>query len=172
MKLLLLALALVSTSAHADPVLSVGIGKASFYHNGTPFERSVVLGYQHNIREGFFVRPEAGYFLDISGNGKSSLWGAALAGVTAKSKTGPELHIGFGPGYLQNPDPLLGGHFQFSLEGGVGISGQDVYLGLIWKHLSSAGINMPNQGRDFIMAQLRILIPRPAPRHNDSTTIP
>lgn len=154
---ILSAILLCTAVAHADPVLSVGIGKGALYHNGTAFERSVVLGYQHNIAKEFFVRPEAGYFLDISGSGKSSLWGAALLGVSAKSTTGPELHVGFGPGYLQNPDNILGGHFQFSLEGGIGISGSHTYLGLVWKHLSSAGINMPNQGRDFIMVQLRVL---------------
>lgn len=147
-----------SIAAQADIVTSVGVGKGIFGDHGTPFERATAIGYQFDFGD-FFVRPEGGYFLDISGSGKSSLWAAPLLGVRALSAVGPELHLAIGPGYLQNPDGVLGGHFQFSLEGGVGISSNDgkTYVGMAWKHLSSAGFEMPNQGRDFIVVQLRLL---------------
>lgn len=153
----ILPLVLLFTSlAQADLVTSVGVGKGIMEGHGTPFERVAALGYQFNWGD-FFMRPESGWFEDLSGNGKSSLWIAPLVGVRALSQVGPELHIAMGPGYLQNPDQVLGGHFQFSLEGGLGISDKNVYLGLAWKHLSSAGIEVPNQGRDFIVIQLRVL---------------
>lgn len=154
----LFALLLISTSAWADLSFSIGTGKGIFGSPGTPFERVVAAGYQLSWSD-FFLRPEAGYFEDLSGHGKSSYWLSSLLGVRALSTVGPELHIGVGPSYLQNPDAILGGHFQFSLEGGAGItdkSGQ-VYIGIAWKHLSSAGFEMPNQGRDFVVIQLRLL---------------
>jgi len=158
-KLLPLLLFLAFSSlASADAVVNVGVGKGIFGAPGTPFERSVSGGYQWVIGTDFFVRPEAGWFEDLSGHGESSLWVSPLIGVRTISHFGPELHIAVGPAYLQNPDQVLGGHFQFSLEGGVGISDGKTSLGLEWKHLSSAGIEMPNQGRDFISIQLRILI--------------
>jgi hypothetical protein len=141
-KYLALLSILFSSLCQADLVASVGVGKGIMYHDGTPFERAMALGYQFNWGD-FFIRPEGGYFLDVSGNTKSSLWAAPLFGVRALSTAGPELHLAMGPGYLQNPDQILGGHFQFSLEGGIGISDGKNYLGLAWKHLSSAGFEMP-----------------------------
>ena len=152
-----LLLLLISSITQADVLLSVGAGKGIIDRNGTPFERVAEVGYQLPFAADFFVRPEAGYFEDISGNGRSSFWVTPVMGVRALSTVGPELHIAVGPGYLENPDSVLGGHFQFALEGGAAISDGKTSLGLVWKHLSSAGIEMPNQGRDFIMIQWRIL---------------
>lgn len=57
----------------------------------------------------------------------------------------------FGPGFITMPDDLIGGHFQFSIELGVGIiepsTGARVQATL--KHLSDAGIKQPNRGRNF-----------------------
>lgn len=155
--LTLIAALLMTSVAHADAVVSVGVGKGILSdQHGTPFERVVAAGYQFSWGD-FFVRPEAGYFMDISGQGKSSFWAAPLLGVRALSSVGPELHLAVGPGYLQNPDQILGGHFQFSLEGGIGITGKYAYVGVAYKHLSSAGFEMPNNGRDFLVVQVRVL---------------
>lgn len=157
MRAIILALLALTSTAQADLTLSVGVGKNIMKQNGTPFERMVAVGFEHEFPVGVFLRPEAGYFLDTSGKTLSSIWVAPLLGVRAKSKVGPALHLAVGPGYLQNPDSTLGGHFQFSLEGGIALEDENLAIGLVWKHLSSAGINMPNQGRDFICAQVRIL---------------
>lgn len=155
-----LAVALLSQAALADVSLSVGVGKGIMGDPGTPFERMVGLGYQYNLAPELYIRPEGTYFLDISGQGRSSLVGAALLGVKAKSTVGPELHFAIGPAYLQNPDSVLGGHFQFKLEFGAGIASDSVYLGVAWVHMSSAGLEMPNHGRDFFpTAQLVVYTP-------------
>lgn len=153
----LLYVCILTGLSRADATLSVGIGKNVMKQNGTPFERMVAVGYEHRFPIGVFVRPEVGYFLDISGQYKSSFWAAPLVGVTAVSQVGPSLHLAVGPGYLQNPDEILGGHFQFSLEGGIGLTDKNFFVGMVWKHLSSGGINMPNNGRDFICVQTRLL---------------
>lgn len=152
---LILSLLMLSTSALADLTATVGIGKGVLEHNGTPFDRMASLGYQIDLPLDFYVRPQAGYFLDISGVNKSSFWGTAQVGVKANTATGAMLNVGIGPSYLQNPDGILGGHFQFTVEGGAGIQTSNTYIGLAWIHISSAGIEMPNQGRDFLSLQLR-----------------
>lgn len=144
-------------ASRADVVLSVGPGKGILGDPGTPFERAVALGYEYRLPKGLFVRAEGGYFLDISGHGKSSFWAAPIFGVRAQSQVGPVLHVGVGPGWLQSPDGILGGHFQFSVEGGIGLCDENVCVQAVWKHLSSAGFNMPNHGRDFICAQAAFL---------------
>jgi hypothetical protein len=156
-KLFILFLLMVSCTASADIVLSVGVGKGITREAGTPFERAVALGYEHRFKQGFFVRPEVGYFMDNSGQGLSSFWAGPLIGVAAVSTVGPTLHLAIGPSYLHHPDQILGGHFQFSLEGGISLLDDNFSIGLYWKHLSSAGFEMPNKGRDFIVAQVRIL---------------
>lgn len=154
-------LSLLSSFAQADIVTSVGIGKAAFESvQGAPFERAASLGFEHSFQNGIFVRPEAGWFMDNSGRGVSSAWAAPLVGVRSSSSVGPSVHLALGPGYLQNPDSILGGHFQFSLEGGASLVDRNFGIGVVWKHLSSAGINMPNRGRDFIALQVHVPIGR------------
>lgn len=151
----------LSSQSSADVVASVGLGKSAFAGvQGVPFERAASLGYEHAFSNGLFIRPEAGWFMDNSGRGVSSPWGAPLIGVRSQSAVGPSLHFAMGPGYLHNPDSILGGHFQFSLEGGASLVDRNFGLGVVWKHLSSAGINMPNRGRDFIALQVRIPVGR------------
>lgn len=158
MRLAVLALVAVlhTTAALADVTLAVGVGKGAFGSKGTSFERVVAVGYEHHFDNGLFVRPEVGYFLDISGRGLSSFWLAPIVGVEARSKAGFAIHVGCGPGLLQNPDQVLGGHFQFSCEMGLGVRDEHFFVGAAGKHLSSGGTSMPNQGRDFLVIQIGI----------------
>lgn len=157
MKYLALAVLLVSSFASADVIISAGVGKNIMKQNGTPFERAAIMGYQFKLPKSVFVRPQVGYFADFTGQGVSSAWGAVLVGVEARSPVGPVLHLAVGPAYLQNPDQVLGGHFQFNLEGGIGLCDDNVCVKLVLDHLSSGSINMPNLGRDLIMVQTCIL---------------
>lgn len=163
MKRLLLVLicltSLVCRNCFAEATAMIGAGKGITGEPGTPFERVAVIGYQHAFSPDFFARGEIGKFEDYSGNGKSSAWITPIFGIKAVSKMGPELHVGAGPGYLHVPDNILGGHFQFFLEGGLGIASYDghSYVGIAWKHISSAGIETPNKGRDFIVVQVRVM---------------
>lgn len=153
----ILFLLFANIAAQADSlVMMAGVGKNIMKQNGTPFERVGLLGYQFELPRSVFIRPQAAYFLDVSGETKSSMWGSVLVGVEARSAMGADLHLGLGPSYLQNPDEILGGHFQFNLEGCIGLSDTNVEVKGCWVHLSSGGIYQPNLGRDFIMAQVQI----------------
>lgn len=152
-----LILVLLSLSAHADLVINVGSGKGITGAPGTPFERTVIAGYQLPFDHDLFFRPEVGYYIS-GGRGESSSWISVPLGVRALSRTGTEWHVAVGPSYLSNPDyVILGGHFQFSLEGCVGIVGKVDALALCWDHISSASIYPVNQGRDFLTIQVRFL---------------
>ncbi len=142
--------------SRADLVVAIGAGKRILSQG--PFERVAAAGYQFPILRDLFFRPELGGWTDLSGNGRVSPYLTGMLGVrTLPHPTGLELHIGVGPSFLLNPDQVLGGHFQFCLEGGLGLVDKDVYLGIAYKHLSSAGFEMPNQGRDFVVVQMRVL---------------
>ena len=62
---------------------------------------------------------------------------------------------------LSNTDTVLGGHLQFVEDVGLGVRDQEknVAIGLFYKHISSAGIFLPNYGRDFVGVQ--VMIPWP-----------
>lgn len=106
MRTLILTALLLSfcAQAMADLNIEAGVGQAILDHNGTPFERMANVGYQIPFHTDFFVRPEAGYFMALAGDGKSSWWATTLVGIRALSKTGPELHVAIGPTYLATPD--------------------------------------------------------------------
>lgn len=63
-----------------------------------------------------------------------------------------------GPALITTPDVYLGGNFQFTEELGFGIKDRrGVGIGLSYKHFSSAGIENPNVGRDFMT--LKVFVP-------------
>jgi hypothetical protein len=137
--------------AQAELITSFGAGKGIF--NETPFERVASLGEQFNVSDNFFLRPEVGYF-NANNIGQSSAWYSALLGVQVNTQSGLNTHLAIGPSYLQTPDTILGGPFQFSSEIGLGLQDKVMNIGVAFKHLSSAGIELPNSGRDFIVLQL------------------
>lgn len=54
-------------------------------------------------------------------------------------------------------DSYLGGNLQFNQDLSVGLrDSRGVMVGANYKHISSAGIFMPNQGRDFLLIRLAI----------------
>lgn len=60
----------------------------------------------------------------------------------------------WGPAYLSQTDQDLGGHFQFMQNLTLGI--QDYYstIGVGYQHISSAGIEKPNRGKDNIYIRI------------------
>ncbi len=153
LKTISLLILLLSNLANADVSLSFGAGKNILGNSHENFEKVGIIGYQSEFSNDLFIKPEVGFF---TGNGES-FWISPLVGVEILSLIGQEIHFAIGPAYLQNTDSILGGHFQFVLEAGAGITDGIFYLGLAWNHISDAGLVLPNQGRDFITLQLRIL---------------
>lgn len=152
-----LILLLVCSTAHADLTLAVGAGKGVFGSPGTPFERVGALGYEYHIGD-FFFRPETIYWEDLAGNGaRSSFLWTAKAGVQTIVGGGFEAHMAIGPSYLQNPDTVLGGNYQFSPEMGLCFNDGKNAECVAWYHESSGPFYAVNHGRDFFMFEWRIL---------------
>lgn len=59
-----------------------------------------------------------------------------------------------GPGYISQRDGYLGGYFQFVENAVVGIQDQFGTFGIGYQHISSAGLEHPNKGRDYIFMQV------------------
>lgn len=57
---------------------------------------------------------------------------------------------------LSGTDSQLGGVIQFGQDLGVGFQGKGSFVGLQYKHISSAGVFSPNKGRDFVGAEMGV----------------
>ncbi len=86
---------------------------------------------------------------------RPSVFTQVQVGLSTRPKEGG-LYAGiyFGPGFISNPDSMLGGHFQFVEQVNVGLSDlRGVRVGFFVKHFSNAGIEQPNKGRNFVGLQ-------------------
>lgn len=95
---------------------------------------------------------EVGGFVDNYGNGrKSSALVKAQLGVKPGAEVGGFAKAFVGPCYLNTPDALLGGRFQFCTDVGLGMRDRRSFVDVGYGHISSAGIEMPNHGRDWLV---------------------
>lgn len=102
----------------------------------------------------FIQQVEIGGWTDVAGNSRSgSAYGAYQVGLEVD---GAFLgRICTGPAFISSPDVYLGGHFQFTEDFYIGehdAKGHSV--GFIYKHISSAGLEEPNIGRDQMGFQI------------------
>lgn len=148
--LLGLALLLYHSAARAELTGSVTLGKQALEHS--PFSRSLSLGYRARISESWIVKPTVGGWL--GGPGRESLFVAAPSGVQVVVPSGLYGFASVGPAWISAPDEILGGHWQFMTEFGLGLKNDLKNIEIVWQHFSSAGLVMPNMGRDFIGLQI------------------
>lgn len=93
---------------------------------------------------------EGGVWVDNLGNGRR---GAAFGKYQLGVKPGPDVgfygSIFWGLQLQSSTDTELGGNAQFSQDFGLGIRDAASFVQGTYTHMSSAGIFLPNRGRDF-----------------------
>jgi hypothetical protein len=128
-----------------DPTLNIKYGLGVIQKGDMSFGS---VGYQRKIVDSLYQQYEGGLWVDR--DRQSAGFASYQLGLKAKSGFvyGETMH---GIGLITKTDGLLGGHFQFFHDLGVGIVSKDgSTFGIQMKHVSSAGINKPNIGRNFI----------------------
>lgn len=146
----LFGLLLTFKECRADDYIDVSLG---LYKNAIPKASNVKLiqlGHRDYIALGLFTQYEAGgwFQLDEGDGRKSSAYGAGQLGIEANGFL--IARVAIGPALITTPDSYLGGIFQFTTDIFIGIKGDNENtLGFKYKHFSSAGLEMPNEGRDF-----------------------
>ncbi len=155
MKLLVILLALLTTPALADggTYLKVGVGL-----NSDPSSvRTLFVGYQRPLTQLLFYQLELGALKDNHDAYGIRVLTSASIGVSTVSSSGIYIKVFFGPSFLSHPDDRLSGHFQFNNDFELGIKGtNDISIGLNYKHISNAGIVMPNLGRDLLLIKIQL----------------
>lgn len=158
MRILAILSFLITSSALADMVIKYG---SNVVKEGEPLgsTKTLFIADQVVILGPFIRQYELGAWFDSKnsiGRKNSALVGASIGiHVNAEIFYGQAL---IGPSVISHTDLLLGGHFQFNNDVSVGLRDPDnkATVGLNYKHVSSAGLAKPNQGRDFIMFRIGI----------------
>lgn len=119
--------------------------------------KSFSVGRVDNFWGPLVYQYEGGYFGDSSGHGREGGgFGNASLGVQAN----PGVFIlrsTWGIGGITTPDTMLGGPFQFNHDLVLGVKGENgAMIGLDLKHISSAGLEKPNLGRDFLLIHVEL----------------
>jgi hypothetical protein len=85
----------------------------------------------------------------------SSAFASYQLGVTPESE---HLFVSahWGAGLITATDSQLGGNFQFFQDLCGGFKDDLTRVGVCYKHVSSAGIESPNKGRDFLLLKIGI----------------
>lgn len=154
---LILALISVTTTVRADEgFMGFGVGAFNSAKHGPGEVKTYSLGLRQDLIEGFYWQEKLGLW-GQGGNTegmKSSGYGSTGPGFRVDF-TPVEFHAGWSLAGITTPDSYLGGYFQF--QGDLGVTLRDKHgngIGLCYSHISSAGIEMPNQGRDFFVLEL------------------
>lgn len=131
-------------------VFDGGIGDGNSYGM-----RAASVGVQEDLWFALKDRFTVGGWVDSSSGKSSSFLGSTQLGFEVDNG-GVLASIFSGPAMISNPDSLLGGYFQFMTDVHFGIQDkQSNYFGIMYRHISSAGIETPNIGRDIIGLELR-----------------
>lgn len=160
MKKCALGLVFLSASVMAEDttIIKYGIGVADSGKESLAETKYLGVGQQLPLFSDFLVTQwEVGAFADNAGHSrKSSAFAFYGLGVHVNAGSVYAQSV-FNLGLISTPDAYLGGPFQASEDMGVGLQSKSgASMGLHYKHISSAGIERPNNGRDFLLIQLKV----------------
>lgn len=143
---------LLTNLAHADAILfRYGLGFGAPNQSGRGEIKWFSVGIEKEHPRPWVSQGEIGVISDMKqGLGRNS-------GLFVSYVAGPKMQLGpvqtrylWGVGYLSHPDSLLSSRFQFTHDLTIGLYDLKSGLSLGYKHISNAGITLPNRGRDFV----------------------
>lgn len=112
------------------------------------------------IIKGIYNAVELGGYTDSGGQGRKA---AGLVKFQLGTKPGPMTGMFgkafVGPCLISKTDTVLGGNFQFCTDIGVGIRDKDTFMDVGYGHVSSAGLESPNHGRDALIFETGLSFP-------------
>lgn len=149
-------LLLLTDEGHADEYATAAVGIANSGKDSHAETKFVNVGHRSPLALGLTYQYELGGWVDIAGDGrKSSGYGAFQLGVETD---GPVFaRVMAGPALITSPDAYLGGVLNFTEDFFAGLHGPNGNsVGVLYKHISNAGLEPPNVGRDLAGVQISI----------------
>ena len=157
MKIFSSLLLLLSLTASADTILKYG-GELPKSSEGLGATKGIFISRQETLYSFLYRECQVGYWSDgVGGGRKSSATFSYGLGVNVNSDT-TFAQASISPAIITAPDSILGGVFQFENQVSIGLRDPKTFttFGVGYTHFSSAGIESPNSGRDFLMFRLGI----------------
>ena len=112
------------------------------------------FGYQEEIFGPLHSQIEGGMF---TRDGGYALFGAYSIGISVLTSGGIYAKVFTGPALLSGTDSRLSSLLEFNNDLELGLRDlSGVELGLVYKHMSNAGLWEPNPGRNWLMLKVSI----------------
>ena len=143
--------------AHADEFfVDGGLGAFDTEGRSIAMVKFAKFGVQEDLLGPLKQRFNVGLWLDQRGQGYSNAaYGGYQLGFDVKNSV-LEMGIFSGPTLISSTDAELGGLFQLNETFFFGIrDSENDFIGAVYNHFSSAGLEMPNLGKDFIGLEIR-----------------
>lgn len=159
-KVVLMLATIVSLTISADPEIQTRYGVGVFVPNASNPAEVKLLSFalQDQFGSMFIHKGEIGFYGDSRadlGRRTSGYLGYSLGVRVGPQLTGLYLETLWGVAAISHTDVWLGGNLQFMGDLAIGFQDrQGKCIGVAYKHISSAGIFMPNKGRDFLVIQV------------------
>jgi len=137
-------------------IVDIGLGAFNTKSDNISQVKIAKIGIQKDIWNNLRQRFNVGGWIDSRSRdfNNSVLVGYQLGFVVKNDIF--EANVFSGPTIISNTDALLGGHFQFNETVFFGIVDKNGNaIGSAWNHFSSAGLEMPNHGRDFMGLEIK-----------------
>jgi hypothetical protein len=119
--------------------------------NGNTNPKMAGLGYEYTWGQGSLL-PECRAIFSDPVNGACEL----VLSARVETHSGLFMRLGAGPAWYFREDDRVSSHFNFNLQGALGLTQNGWALGVVLIHYSNAGLVPPNLGRDYIGALVEI----------------
>jgi len=151
-------ISLFALNAHADSFFKYGVGVFNSAKDSKAETKVFSLGYSEKFFQAMMYQLEAGAWIDNRKDLDRKSSGFGFGSIGLDVQTGAfYIQALWGAGLITCTDSMLGGPFQFNTDLGIGLRDSNGYsIGIGYKHISSAGIELPNKGRDFMMMRLAV----------------
>ena len=107
------------------------------------------IAKEWSLKENVYWKIEGGGWTDNRKTGSNSFMLGPAVGLVLRPWI-LDVRVSVGIAAISHTDDYLGGHFQFYEDLFGGIRDGGAAIGFTLSHLSSAGIFMPNRGRNFL----------------------
>lgn len=156
-KLIMLLLLLPSFCMADEAFMGFGLGVMGDADQHPAQVKLGEFGYRRFMWHGIYWQNKVGYWGEGSDDHTRKGSGYGASGLGLEVKLHPiEIRGGYNLAAITTPDSRLGGRLPQFL-GNLGVGFRDWEgdgIGIEYNHISSAGLVMPNHGRDFIVIEL------------------
>jgi hypothetical protein len=157
--LILMVLPSLAYGQDDQVVMDFGLGIFGTEGSGLSQVKFAKVGLEEDVWNALKQRFNVGAWLDSRGGGRSNSGFTGYQLGFEVTNDVLQASMWSGPCIISQPDIALGGIVQFNETIFLGVVDKDEdSIGVTYNHFSSAGLEMPNLGRDFLGLEIKFPI--------------